>query len=311
MKRRIKLLSAAMLACLTGFAQQPANAQNQPQQAEAQKPADQVRPDPDNLQDDPAYKRLSPEAQGWVRNMTNRLDTAVAQGDLKGIEQVKLESVRRQLIGKKICGGHIADEGTFVDAVALGSTRKEVAFMVRWLDPDPGTIVHSTVFTQTHCVASDGDILDGRRILRVLLNSLGVSKEGLVAYEAIYANRPERSLAGIEHRGLFIENHFVYELDPGKAAAIDSLTLTDADRDFAWDDEQGRIVPKAGTVLPAQPASGLPTSQVQQPARGAQNPANPKARFGIPKSVQQQIGKLTGQTPSSPPYPAGATAQPK
>jgi len=272
--------------------------QSQRQQPEPPATGGQVNPDPHALENDPGFKRLSPEAQEWVRTMSNRLDSAVARGDINALEQLQLDLLRHQSLGRHICGGHTVDEGTFLDAEAMNAPRTQQAVVARWLDPKPGSIIHSAIFTtDLRCIANDAITLDGKWIVRVLPSSLGVSKDGLVAYEAIYLNRDEKPTA-LEHRGVFIENRWLYDLNPAKASPPDSYTQ-DADRDFAWDDAYNRIVPKSGVVLLDVPQA----SKAQQPPCGRQNIPNKKSRF-IPESVQQQIGKLSGQAAASQPCPA-------
>jgi hypothetical protein len=205
----------------------------------------------DRLEDDPRFKRLSPEGQAWMRAITARFDAAIDQKDTKALEQLTLEVAQRELTGTKFCGEHIVNDGTFVDAFARNDSHK--AFAVRWLDREPGTAVHTAIFTgEGRCVVMDGDSLqDGISISRVMPNSLAVSaKHGLTAYEAEYWKSPsERSGGGAAHRGVMIENRFLIELDPHKASAPFSLNANDEDRDFWWNDEKERLEMRPGVVI--------------------------------------------------------------
>jgi len=55
---------------------------------------------PDNLttrlNEDPRFKRLSPEEQAWTRNIVERLDKAIANKDLAAFEQIKREADEHQ-----------------------------------------------------------------------------------------------------------------------------------------------------------------------------------------------------------------------
>ena len=46
------------------------------------------------LDEDPGFKRLSPEEQAWTRSIFERLDKAIADKDLAAIEQIKRETAQ-------------------------------------------------------------------------------------------------------------------------------------------------------------------------------------------------------------------------
>jgi hypothetical protein len=259
----------------------------------------------DDLENDPAFKRLSPQAQDWVRTMSNRLDTAVQQKDVNAIGQLELDVTKHQLIGMTVCG-HPVDEGTFVDAEAFNASSEE-AIAIRWLDPR-GTVVHSAIFTgRKRCVVTDGDAIEGKSILRAMPNSLAVSDQhALTAWEGSYWDSPsERSNGGAPHRGVFIENRFLVELDPHKASPPDSRDLSDQDRDFHWNDEREVVNMKPGVFLASATASPLerkaaPPATAQ--ARNAQTaPAGCPAEDSDknlpfhPLKVQQALNKNAGK----------------
>jgi hypothetical protein len=171
----------------------PAKAQSQdqpkPQQAQPLAPG-QITPAPDGLDEDPRFKRLSPAEQAWVRAMTNKLHTAIEQKDTQALDKLQLEVAQRDLDGTKFCGDHVIGQGTLLVALALDDSRKEEAFVARWLEPERDGI-HSAVFTRGRCITSDGAIVDGKRISKILPNSLAISSQhGLVAYEALYFDHP-------------------------------------------------------------------------------------------------------------------------
>jgi hypothetical protein len=238
------------------------------------------------LEDDPAYKRLSPEAQDWVRTMSSRLDAAVEQHDIDGLEQLKLDVRKHGILGMTLCG-HVIDQGTFVDAVSANASGQE-AFAIRWLDPRT-TVVHSAVFTGAkRCVAVDGDAIDGKVIVRALPNALAVSNQNaLTAWESEYWNSPdEQAKGGAPHRGVFIENRFLAELDPRKASAPFSrnLSLRDEKEDFRWEKDRELLTLKPGIALAA----------AQPPAAKPCPPAQPKGQgvlSAMKRGIQQTVGR--------------------
>jgi hypothetical protein len=255
MKQRISLLIAVTLAYASAFAQPPTGQnQGQPQQ-QTNGQEDQANADPYDLKNDPDFQRLSPAQQDWVRSMTNRLHSAFEQKDLRALDQLKLEAAQKQLIGTKFCGEHIFSQAMYLDALALSDSRKEEAFVARWLEPEHGSgEVHSAVFTAMRCVASDGDTLDGRRISRILPNSLAIGNQnGLVAYEALYFDHQAQSPVQTPdiRRGIFIENRFLIDLDARKASAL--LNPRDEDRDFWWSPGKERIQMRFGVVVGVPP----------------------------------------------------------
>ncbi len=49
-----------------------------------------------SLDDDPRFKALPPDEQGWVRNMMQRLQKAIADKDMPAIDQLKREAEQHQ-----------------------------------------------------------------------------------------------------------------------------------------------------------------------------------------------------------------------
>jgi hypothetical protein len=234
--------------------------------------------------------------------MTSRLNSAVDQKDISGVEQLKLDTTKHRIIGMSVCG-HSVDEGTFVDAVSLNASSEE-AIAIRWLDPT-GTVVHSAVFAgRKRCVVKDGDMVDGKLILRALPNALAVSNQnGLNAWEAEYWNSPvEQAKGGAPHRGVFIENRLLVELDPHKASSPNIRSLRDQDRDFRWNDEQESLALKPGVVLvsAASPSSKTATPSPCVPAPKQESVFGKLKRHAEQALEKQaakadaQIGKSTG-----------------
>jgi hypothetical protein len=200
--------------------------------------------------------------------------------------------------------GHFVDDGTFFDAVS-STTSGKIAFAMRWLDPRPGTIVHSAIFTGygEFCIVTDGAVIDGKFIGRVMPNSLAISDTGLVAWEGEYFTSPAESIAGNRpHRGAFIGNRFAFELDERNATPANNPDMSK--KDFIWRNEL--LVPRPGVVLgvspvitpvrPVFPPSALPK------AVAPQTPASPNAQR--PQPAPKPVPK------AATPKPA-VTAQPK
>ena len=77
-----------------------------PLAARAQTPTPQPTQQQDTLttrlNEDPRFKRLSPEEQAWTRSIFERLDKAIANKDLAAIEQIKREAeAHQQALGNK------------------------------------------------------------------------------------------------------------------------------------------------------------------------------------------------------------------
>src|ERR1022692_262809 len=146
----------------------PLRAQNQnqpkPQQAQPWAPEQEVLPVPNSLEADPHFKHLSPEGQHWVKSLMDSLDKATERHDIAAIDQLTLEVARKEVTGMRFCGAHIFNEGMFLDAIEFVQS-KEHAFVARWLEAERGSsVVHTALFTEGRCIATDGSTLDGRSI---------------------------------------------------------------------------------------------------------------------------------------------------
>jgi len=193
----------------------------------------------------------------------------------------------RALPEANVCG-HSMDAGTFIDARAQNASHEQ-AIVMRWIDAK-GPAVHSGLF-MGRCVAKDGDTIDGKVIVRVLPILAVSNKHGLTAWEAEYWEfQGER---GTPHRGLFDENRFVTELDPAKASEPGSVS--GADPDFRWNEEQESIVLKPGiALLPPPPPiyrfrDGTTSNNGQPPnapSTPAQTPAPPVKPNCTPQTQQ-------------------------
>jgi hypothetical protein len=204
---------------------------------------------PGKLEDDPAFKQLSPEQRVFVKKTMDKVEDAIQRKDVDALEDVELALIREQLVGLTLCG-HVIDEGTYLDA-APHTTSQHYAFAVRWLD-SRSSAVHTAIFSNgKRCVVTDGETVDGKVVARALPNSLAVSnRHALVAWEAEYFNSAaEQAKGGTPHRGVFIENRFLTELDPHKASVAGSRDVTDETRDFRWNEAQETLPMKPGVVL--------------------------------------------------------------
>lgn len=81
--------SKTLLLCIALLAPRAINAQT----STSSTPAASTQPvTPTSLDDNPAFKKLSPEQQAWVREMTERLNKAMAQKDTAAIDQIAKEA---------------------------------------------------------------------------------------------------------------------------------------------------------------------------------------------------------------------------
>jgi hypothetical protein len=266
------------------------------------------QPQSDRLEDDPGFKRLSPEQQEWIKAQTTGKSSAKPNQTPDDAHSASLFHVER---GRKI-GDHTFTEATLIDGSVHNSVG-EVAFVARWLDTDPGSgIVYSAVFTSKRCVAWYWDNRDdGRFVIRILKNSLAINKAGQVAYEALYANNIGEAVEGIVHRGVFVEQRFAFELDPNKLNWLHG-DIVDTERDFILTDD-GKIIPRPAVVL--SPPAPTPDSTHAKPIAQS-NQAQPSAKTGCsvtpapannpswlathirinpPALVQQQINRKLAQ----------------
>ncbi len=268
----------------------------------------------DRLEDDPGFRRLTLAGQERVRKMTQRLHAAIEQHDVRAIDQLRRDLIHYQLTGATFCGGHVVDESTHLDEFAPSEIGN--AFLVRWVDPErASSFVHTAVFTGNRCVALDGDMIEGKKIAKILPNALAVSqKNGFVAYEALYADQASNAGGPQPYRlGVFIENRFLTDIDPKKVAPIDAV---DASRDFRWRKDQELLDVKPEIILhvaPVQPvASQAPASRIglivapafQQAARSPRV-ANPSRPATPPAQAMDAKAKpLTPAVKPKPPVPA-------
>jgi hypothetical protein len=205
--------------------------------------------------------------------------------DIASQSQAILESTKAQLIGSTFCR-HVIDATTFVDALAFGRTGLD-SFIVRWLDPNPGSPVHTAVYSPTlECLAKDGDTVDGKRIVQILPNSLASSaKHRLIGWEALYEEVPiDRASSPTLHRGAFTESKFSFELDPVRASTLDSFAQEPPD--YGFDDNREVLIPRPGVLrvatrpqAPATPATQPPSSSQTNPPRKLTLPTIPCLPF--------------------------------
>lgn len=92
MKPKTFFLLGALLAPPAIRAQTPSPTTQQNPSA----PATAQPARPANLDDDPEFKKLSPEQKAWVRQMTERLNKAVNDKDTAAIDQLTQEAAKHQ-----------------------------------------------------------------------------------------------------------------------------------------------------------------------------------------------------------------------
>src|SRR5579871_4229800 len=84
MKRKtLLLLISALLLPLAARAQTATS-----------QPVEQAHKMTTGLDEDPGFKRLSPEEQAWTKSIFERLDKAIADKDLAAIDQIKRETAQ-------------------------------------------------------------------------------------------------------------------------------------------------------------------------------------------------------------------------
>ncbi|HTX35088.1 MAG TPA: hypothetical protein VME43_08705 [Bryobacteraceae bacterium] len=127
-------------------------------------------------------------------------------------------------------GGHTLDRGAVIDGVALNDSG-DFAFVARWSEDG---MERTAVFTSKRFVAGDGDVIDGKRIDRILGTSLSLNTGGTVAYEAVYGGTPRITAIFVERK---------HKAD---------LSQSGSPYDFALQDN-GEIVLKAAAQAPAAP----------------------------------------------------------
>jgi hypothetical protein len=122
----------------------------------------------------------------------------------------------------------------------------ETVSVARWLTTDSAVWMRTAVFTTKRCITQDGDFVDGKQIQRILPGSLAITKDGLVAYEALYVDDSFGSNVRHLHQGVFIQRQFVFEID------IWADQYGPPEFDFKLNDD-GSIVPRPGIILSTAP----------------------------------------------------------
>lgn len=284
------------------------------------------------LEEDPDYRRLAPDKQAEVRATMEKVHNVIVQRDMNALRQVQLDITSRQIRGIALCG-HLADERTRVEAVSFNQAREQV-LLISW-PSEIGGVAHTAIVTgRGRCVVADGVQVDGKRILRVLPHSLGISEQSaMVAYEALYAGRDVNGREGAEQRGAFIENRFAAELDPHSASPL--AKFSEDDRDFWWKRDAETLDAKPGVwrvpsvaAAPARPPAmagapvttsppPAPTPERSQPTPKPQDcvespkAKKPRIRLRMPKALEnlgRQVGvEMNDDAEETVPCPVPAT----
>jgi hypothetical protein len=157
---------------------------------------------------------------------------------------------------------------------------------------------NSAIFTgfEATCSVTDGAIIDGRFIQRVMPNSLAVSDQGRVSWEGEYFPLREENLSDLPvHRGAFIGNKFAFEIDQRNATPAIDPDLSK--KDFIWSKEV--LVPRPGVVLAVSPVIPVPARPIA--------PTSALPRAVAPKTAASP----NAQSPQPAPKPAPKAAAPK
>jgi hypothetical protein len=284
------------------------------QAARSQQTSQPLPPSSNRHDGDPASRRRFPDRQAETAQQKTSAEQEAADNDSHAAYPFESPWVSAIISGATLCG-HLVDDGTFLDAVSFNAAG-QMAFVIRWLDWRPGTIVHSALLTGADtCFVTDGAIVDGKVIARAMPNSLAVSNQhAFVAWEGEYWNSPLESTTRSPHRGAFIGNKFAFEIDQRNATPATMPDKLKFSSDFRWSNVNEVLVPKPGIVLipaspviaaPARPAAlpkAAPTAMPKEPAAaniGARRP--PEA---APKPATPKVQRKPAPCPPFRPCPA-------
>lgn len=194
---------------------------------------------------DPEFRGRTPVEQARISWLVTRANAALTANDEEALSSIQQEFNRPSLAGDLICG-YVGDAATLADVTVSSEAISDYVTLARWLDPQPGGAVHTALFAESarRCITHDGMVVDGRTIIRVLPSSILVNGDGSVAYEALYSTN---AAAGIVHRGAFLDLHFAFDI-AASASAQERPSLNDAARDFTYDAQSHRLIPKQGVV---------------------------------------------------------------
>jgi hypothetical protein len=137
-------------------------------------------------------------------------------------------------------GGYAFDSNTKIDTIAL-SDSGALAFTSHRENGGTGRD-QTAVATKERLVATEGQIIDGKEIIRIATAVLGINNAGRVAFEALYAEPGHNEL----HGGIFLEGKFVTEFEPSPKGLATPFVVAD----------DGMIRLSSG-IIPAKPANGF------------------------------------------------------
>jgi hypothetical protein len=245
---------------------------------------------------DPVYQPLTTEAQARITQTTKQVGDAFNTHNPSALPRLEIDMAHWGLVGYKFCGDHTVGDATWVDAFERSEDYE--AFAVPWLGREPGIAAHSAIFTNSgRCVAIDGGVTkDGQVIAAVMPNSMAVSRaHGLVAYEAEYWSSVSSRDAGLTpHRGIFIENRLLGEVNTEKGSAPFHLNDDTLNPDFHWNNADETLDLKPGVVLPREGRKPLFTPNPALVKQPAVPPAPPAAQNGCADSKLSQAKKILG-----------------
>ena len=257
-----------------------------------------------------------PQAQQPLQSMAIKANANAYSG-------LEVQVLRDSFIGKHLCDT-VADNRAVVDSYATSLDDKHTALAFRWPDANPALRPRSAIVTiDGSCIATEGSVIDGKRIVMTLPASLAITNQGVVLFEAFYTSDASSPTL---HRGVFAGDRLALELDLKKASQPDSWPEPPEQKDFTWDEARNSIARRQGVglsptlaVLPAQPQPIAPPANPkpgQSPApktpnlpcsvlNGQQKPGKPSL---LPKSIQDRLKQLKDQFPGACPS-TGTQAQ--
>lgn len=156
----------------------------------------------------------------------------------------------------------------------------------------------AAVFTSSRIVAQQGDVFDGKTLMRIRLDSpVAINRAGQVMYDAYFGDTPEIAARGdYSGLGLFVDNHLALRLTT--ANENDPFTLTE-DGQVLLKDET-RAAPQAVSPAPPPKKPGLLDRVKINPLK---LPKGPTIGLGPDPSRSQPAPPRNGARPMSPDSP--------
>jgi len=126
--------------------------------------------------------------------------------------------------GKSI-GGYEFTSDTAIDTMVLNDAG-DVAFTAHRLNGGDGSD-QTAVLTPQHVVARAGQVIDGKKLVRIATTVLAVNNAGHIAFEALY----DDSGSGGKLKGaVFVDKHLAVGFEPFTSGVATEFSLSDDDK---------------------------------------------------------------------------------